>query len=90
VDRRRPPAPRRAQIHNPKLYSYEARSRPLGGAYARKFRANKKAWRFFQTQPPGYRRIATWWVMSAKKDETRWRRLAVLMDLSLRARRLAS
>jgi hypothetical protein len=29
-------------------------------------------------------------VMSAKKDETRWRRLAVLMDLSLRARRLAS
>jgi uncharacterized protein YdeI (YjbR/CyaY-like superfamily) len=71
-----------------KLYSYEARSRPLGGAYARTFRANANAWRFFQAQPPGYRRIATWFVMSAKKEETRVRRLSVLIADSERARRI--
>src|SRR5436309_6238320 len=71
-----------------KLYSYEARSRPLGGAYARTFRANAKAWRFFQAQPPGYRRIVMWWVMSAKKEETRLRRLSVLIKDSERERRL--
>lgn len=71
-----------------RLYSYEARSRPLGGEYVKRFKANAKAWRFFQAQPPGYQRIASWFVMSAKQDETRLRRLSVLMKASERGRRL--
>ena len=71
-----------------KLYSYEARSRPLGGAYVKRFRANAKAWRFFHAQPHGYQRIASWFVMSAKQDETRLRRLSALIKDSERERRL--
>ena len=71
-----------------KLYSYEARSRPLGAEYIKRFKTNAKAWRFFQTQPPGYQRVASWFVMSAKQEETRQRRLSVLMKESERGRRL--
>jgi uncharacterized protein YdeI (YjbR/CyaY-like superfamily) len=45
----------------------------------RRFRAHRKAWTFFQAQPPWYRRTAVFWVASAKKEETRQRRLAALM-----------
>jgi uncharacterized protein YdeI (YjbR/CyaY-like superfamily) len=71
-----------------KQYSYEARSRPLGGVYLKTFKANEQAWAFFQAQPPGYRRVASWFVLSAKKEETRLRRLAVLMQKSERGQRL--
>ena len=71
-----------------KQYSYEARSRPLGGAYVKAFKANTQAWAFFQAQPPGYRRVASWFVLSAKKEETRLRRLAVLIQKSERGQRL--
>jgi uncharacterized protein YdeI (YjbR/CyaY-like superfamily) len=47
----------------------------------RRFRASAKAWAFFQSRPPGYRHLATWYVMSAKKDETRERRLDTLIAL---------
>ena len=40
-----------------------------------RFKANRAAWEFFNAQPPGYRRMATWFVMSAKRDETRLKRL---------------
>jgi uncharacterized protein YdeI (YjbR/CyaY-like superfamily) len=46
----------------------------------RRFRANRKAWKWFQEQPPSYRKTATWWVISAKREETRERRLATLID----------
>lgn len=48
---------------------------------------SKKAWAFFQAQPPGYRKIATFFVVSAKQDETRLRRLATLIEHSARGRR---
>ena len=70
-------------------YSFENRPRELEAAYEKKFRARKKAWNFFKVQPPGYRRTAVWWVMSAKKEETRLRRLGCLMDDSEKNRRLA-
>src|SRR4030088_1244141 len=58
------------------IYSYEQRKAArLAPAAERKFRANTKAWTFFQTQPPGYQRTAIWWVVSAKRDETRQKRL---------------
>lgn len=63
-------------------YSYEREHQQLDGALEAALRANKKASAFFETQPPGYRKLATFWVMSAKKDETRARRLAHLIERS--------
>lgn len=69
------------------IYSYEQRTKPKLDAEAeRSFRANKKAWAFFQGQPPSYRRAATWWVISAKREETRRKRLATLIGDSQRGR----
>jgi len=65
------------------IYAYEQRmGARLGDAYEKRFRANKKAWKFFQAQPPWYRRTASWHVISAKKEETRLKRLAQLIDNS--------
>jgi uncharacterized protein YdeI (YjbR/CyaY-like superfamily) len=72
------------------VYSYEQRHKAsLTAAHQKRFRANKKAWAFFKTSPPGYRASATWWVVSAKKEETRERRLATLIDDSEKERKIA-
>jgi uncharacterized protein YdeI (YjbR/CyaY-like superfamily) len=71
-----------------KLYSYERSAARLDEAQERKLKANRPAWAFFQAQPPFYRRTATWWVVSAKKDETRVRRLDVLIETSAKGLRL--
>ena len=63
-------------------YSFESRPRALAPVYARRFRANAKAWAFYQSQAPWYRRVTSFWVMSAKKPETRARRLAQLIERS--------
>jgi len=69
------------------IYAYEQRHlAELGDEYERAFRANERAWAFFQAQPPGYRKTATWWVVSAKKEETRRRRLATLIEDSAQRR----
>jgi len=72
------------------IYSFESAPRKLGAAYEKRFKANQKAWTFFQRQPPGYQRTASFWVMSARKDETRWRRLDRLIGDSARGLRLAA
>lgn len=73
-----------------KLYSYEQRTTvSLEPIYEERFKANDKAWSFFQAQPPWYRRVTQWWIMSAKKEETRARRLAALVESSERGERLA-
>ena len=72
------------------LYSFENRPATLDAAYEKRFRAAKAAWKFFGEQPPGYRRTATFWVMSAKRAGTRERRLAQLIAESAKGRRLAS
>ncbi len=62
------------------IYSYEQRKTArLDPEAERSFRVNKKAWAFFQAQPPSYRRAAIWWVISAKREETRQKRLATLI-----------
>jgi uncharacterized protein YdeI (YjbR/CyaY-like superfamily) len=62
-------------------YSYEQRdAAKLGDEFERQFRSNRKAWDFFQARPPGYRKTATYWVVSAKKEETRRKRLATLIE----------
>ena len=60
-------------------YSFENPHRPLDTASTRTFKANRRAWTWFESQAPWYRRTAAWWVMSAKREETRARRLAVLI-----------
>jgi uncharacterized protein YdeI (YjbR/CyaY-like superfamily) len=69
-------------------YSYERGHAKLDPALEASFRANQKAWSFFETQPPGYRKTATFWVMSAKKEATRARRLAHLIERSAKGRRI--
>ena len=72
------------------IYAYEQRKgAKLSGAYERQFRANKKARRFFRAQPPWYQRTASWWVISAKREETRLKRLATLIDDCEHGRTLA-
>ena len=72
-----------------RVYSYEQRQRAeLEPGLARRFRAATRAWAFFESQPPGYRRIATCWVVSAKREETRRRRLATLIACSSTGERL--
>ena len=61
------------------FYTYEARHQPLAPAYEAEFRADADAWAYWAAQPPHYRRGATHWVMSAKREETRRRRLATLI-----------
>ena len=74
--------PKRTQV-----YSFENRERKLAPAYEKRFRANRKAWEFFAAQPPGYRRLCAFYVMSAKKEETREKRLArVIADSASRKR----
>jgi uncharacterized protein YdeI (YjbR/CyaY-like superfamily) len=66
------------------VYSFEAQREraQLGPDLEARFRANAPAWSFFQSRPPGYQRLCTWWIASAKKEETRLRRLAVLIECS--------
>ena len=61
------------------IYAYEQRGEHLPEPYGGRLSANKKAWDFWQAQPPGYRRTAGWWVVSAKQEATRERRLATLI-----------
>jgi uncharacterized protein YdeI (YjbR/CyaY-like superfamily) len=61
-----------------------ARPRALAPAYLKKLRTNARAWRFFEAQPPWYRRTCAFWVMSARRPETRARRLDVLISSSER------
>ena len=70
-------------------YSYENRPGRFSPSLSQAFKADRTAWTFFASQPPGYRRTCTFWVMSAKRDETRLRRLRALMADSRAARRMA-
>ena len=71
-------------------YAYEQREvAALTAEQEAVFRATPGAWEFFSSQPPSYRHTATWWVVSAKRAETRERRLVQLVDDSAHGRRLA-
>jgi uncharacterized protein YdeI (YjbR/CyaY-like superfamily) len=71
------------------IYAYENRkSAVLGKADEKQFLARPKAWDFFQRQPAGYRKLATWWVISAKRAETKKKRLERLISESEAGRRV--
>jgi len=61
------------------IYAFENEAREFSPEFEKRFRANKAAWQFFQTEPPSIRRTCIFWVMSAKKEETRVRRLDQLI-----------
>jgi len=66
------------------VYAHENQHVTLAPAMMKRLRADRKAWAFFQAQAPSYRRLAAAWVMSAKREETRERRLASLIEDSAR------
>ncbi len=70
------------------IYSYEQRPQELVEPYAGTFKKNKAAWKFFQAQPPGYRKQMTWYVVSARQEATRLKRLEHLIAKSALGERL--
>jgi uncharacterized protein YdeI (YjbR/CyaY-like superfamily) len=69
------------------IYAYEQRrAAELDADQERRFRAAPAAWEWFERQPPSYRRAAIHWVTSAKRPETRERRLAALIEDSAHGR----
>lgn len=70
-------------------YSFEQREAArLSKEAEAQFRANRAAWAFFESQPPGYRKTIVWWAVSAKQEATRLRRLELLIGESAAGRRL--
>jgi uncharacterized protein YdeI (YjbR/CyaY-like superfamily) len=69
-------------------YRAEKKTGALDANRLREFKRNTAAWVFFAQQPPGYQKEAAWWVMHAKRDETRDRRLAALIKVSAEGKRL--
>jgi uncharacterized protein YdeI (YjbR/CyaY-like superfamily) len=69
-------------------YSFESRPKQLPPAYERQFKAIPGAWEFFREQAPWYQRTSSFWVVSAKQEETRQRRLATLISDSENGRRV--
>lgn len=70
------------------VYSFENKPKELLPADEKKFRKNKKAWKFFESMPPSYQRTAIFLVMSAKREETRLKRLETLIKDSEEGRKI--
>jgi uncharacterized protein YdeI (YjbR/CyaY-like superfamily) len=70
------------------IYAYEQRSPELIEPYLGKLKRNKAAWKFFAAQPPGYRKLMNWFIVSAKLEETRLKRLARVIEASEKEQRL--
>jgi len=78
-----------ARIENKSgIYSYEQRKTDLGEPDAKLLKKNKAAWNFFTMQPVSYRKMIGWWIISAKKEQTRMARLAKLISESAKGKRL--
>ncbi|MFN8636912.1 MAG: YdeI/OmpD-associated family protein [Chloroflexota bacterium] len=71
------------------VYSSERRPEALPAELEARFKTDPAAWAFFEAQPAGYRRTAIHWVVSAKREKTRQKRLSTLMDDSAHGRRIA-
>jgi uncharacterized protein YdeI (YjbR/CyaY-like superfamily) len=78
----------RRDAEKSEVYSYERKSAPLNVEFLAQFKADKTAWSFHETTPPSYRRAAEHWVSSAKREETRLRRLETLMMHARKGERL--
>lgn len=74
---------------NSEIYSFEQGQVLFPPAYLEIFKANDKAWETFSAMPPSYRKTSTWWVISAKQEETRLKRLNILINDSEAGLRIA-
>jgi uncharacterized protein YdeI (YjbR/CyaY-like superfamily) len=70
------------------IYAFEQVTVELPEPFAGRFRRKKKAFAFFESQAPSYRKLAVWWVISAKREDTREKRFTTLVDCSARGERL--
>ena len=70
------------------IYAYEQRQPELPETYAKELRKNRAAAKFFESQPPSYRKLAMWRIVSAKQEETRIKRLRKLIEASAAGRRI--
>jgi uncharacterized protein YdeI (YjbR/CyaY-like superfamily) len=75
--------------HKSGLYSYEKPLASLTAEETALFRKSKTAWAHWDKQPAGYRKLVLNWITTAKKPETRAKRLATLIDDSTAGRRIA-
>jgi uncharacterized protein YdeI (YjbR/CyaY-like superfamily) len=74
--------------HKSGLYAYERELAALSYEDEAHFRENKTAWANWEMRPPGYRKVVLHWVTSAKKPETRAKRLGILIDSSARGEKI--
>jgi len=70
------------------IYSFEQDSHKLSSQFEKKFKSNKKAWKFFISNAPWYQRTSIHWVMSAKQEATSLKRLETLINDSENERTL--
>jgi len=70
------------------IYAYEQRTVELPEPYNGLLKKNKVACSFFEAQPPGYRKLISWWIASAKKEETRSKRFDKFIAYSIEGKRL--
>jgi uncharacterized protein YdeI (YjbR/CyaY-like superfamily) len=70
------------------IYSYEQRRVQLEEPYNRMLKKSNAAWNFFQAQTPSYRKALSWGIVSAKKEETRLRRLEKVIAYSVQGQTL--
>jgi uncharacterized protein YdeI (YjbR/CyaY-like superfamily) len=71
------------------IYSYENQPEKLSDELEARFKQNLAAWDFFHSQPPSYRKMMVYWVMSAKQEATRFSRLEKLMAASAGGKRMS-
>lgn len=71
-----------------RIYAYERKAAKLSKEFELQFKGNKIAWEFFKAQPAGYQKMSVYWIMSAKQEATKKRRLAKLIDQSADIRRI--
>lgn len=64
------------------IYSFEKEAMTLGPDFTARLQRSRSAWKYWQAEAPSYRKVATHWVMSAKRAETRERRFASLLECS--------
>jgi uncharacterized protein YdeI (YjbR/CyaY-like superfamily) len=70
------------------VYSYERKTAAFDEQMQSRFQKDKKAWAWYSAQAPSYRRVAAHWVTSAKRVETREKRLGILIECSRKGERI--
>src|SRR3954454_24829033 len=74
--------------HKSGLYSYENVLKELTPTETKLIRANKAAWKDWEKRPPGYRKVVLHWITSAKRPETRAKRLGTLIEVSAKGEKI--